>query len=64
MLDKVIKSYDLTAIHNHSPNDKRFPSPLQVYDAIQRLDHKIGVCMDIGHPKALLTWYNPRSYML
>jgi len=50
MLDKVIRSYDLkAAIHNHGPNDKRFPSPLEVYDAIKGLDKKIGVCMDIGH---------------
>lgn len=49
-LDKVIKSYDLkAAIHNHGPNDKLFPSPLEVYDAIQPFDKKIGVCMDIGH---------------
>ena len=49
-LDKVIHDYDLkAAIHNHGPNDKRFPSPLQVYDAIKGLDKRIGVCMDIGH---------------
>jgi sugar phosphate isomerase/epimerase len=49
-LDKVIRDYDLkAAIHNHGPNDKRFPSPLQVYDAIKGLDKRIGVCMDIGH---------------
>ena len=49
-LDKVIRDYDLqAAIHNHGPNDKRFPSPLQIYDAIQPFDRKIGVCMDIGH---------------
>src|SRR5690242_3354435 len=49
-LDKVIRSYDLkAAIHNHGPNDKRFPSPLQVYDAIKGLDKRVGVCMDIGH---------------
>lgn len=49
-LDKVIRSYDLkAAIHNHGPNDKRFPSPLEVYDAIKGLDKRIGVCMDIGH---------------
>src|SRR5690242_16904384 len=49
-LDKVIRSYDLkAAIHNHGPNDKRFPSPLQVYDAVKDLDRRIGVCMDIGH---------------
>ncbi len=50
LLNKVVASYDLkAAIHNHGPNDKRFPSPLEVYDAIQGLDKKIGVCMDIGH---------------
>ncbi|MBV9145305.1 MAG: sugar phosphate isomerase/epimerase [Acidobacteria bacterium] len=50
LLNKVIAGYDLrAAIHNHGPNDKRFPSPLEVYDAIKGLDHKIGVCMDIGH---------------
>lgn len=49
-LDKVIRSYDLkAAIHNHGPNDKRFPSPLEIYDAIKGLDRRIGVCMDIGH---------------
>ena len=49
-LDKVIRDYDLkAAIHNHGPNDKRFPSPLEVYDAIKGLDKRIGVCMDIGH---------------
>ena len=49
-LDKVIRDYDLkAAIHNHGPNDKRFPSPLEVYDAIKGLDRKIGACMDIGH---------------
>ncbi len=50
LLDKVVRSYDLkAAIHNHGPNDKRFPSPLEVYDAIKGLDRRIGVCMDIGH---------------
>jgi inosose dehydratase len=50
MLDKVIRSYDLkAAIHNHGPNDKLFPSPLQVYDAVKDLDRRIGICMDIGH---------------
>jgi len=49
-LDKVIRDYDLTAaIHNHGPNDKLFPSPLEVYSAVKGLDRKIGLCMDIGH---------------
>jgi inosose dehydratase len=50
VLDKVIRSYDLkAAIHNHGPNDKLFPSPLQVYEAVKDLDRRIGLCMDIGH---------------
>lgn len=50
LLDKVIRDYDLkAAIHNHGPNDKLFPSPLEVYTAVKSLDRKIGLCMDIGH---------------
>ena len=49
-LDKVIRGYELkAAIHNHGPNDKLFPSPLEVYEAVQPLDRRIGLCMDIGH---------------
>ena len=50
LLDKVIQNYQLkAAIHNHGPNDKLFPSPLEVYDAVKGLDRRIGLCMDIGH---------------
>ena len=49
-LDKVIKGYDIKcAIHNHGPNDKLFPSPLEAYAAAKPFDKKIGICMDIGH---------------
>jgi len=49
-LDKVIRDYDLkAAIHNHGPNDKLFPSPLEAYKAVQPFNRKIGLCMDIGH---------------
>jgi inosose dehydratase len=50
LLDKVIRGYELkVAIHNHGPNDKLFPSPLEVYEAVKALDRRIGVCIDIGH---------------
>lgn len=50
LVDKVIRDYQLkAAIHNHGPNDPRFPSPMQIYEAIQPFDKRIGVCMDIGH---------------
>lgn len=49
-LDMVIRDYDLkAAIHNHGPKDKLFPSPLEVWEAIQPFHRKIGICMDIGH---------------
>src|SRR5215470_5433669 len=50
LLDKVIRGYELkAAIHNHGPNDKLFPSPLEVNEAVQGLDRRIGLCMDVGH---------------
>ena len=49
-LDKVIRGFDLkAAIHNHGPNDKLFPSPLEAYDAIRPFDRRIGLCLDVGH---------------
>jgi inosose dehydratase len=37
------------AIHNHGPEDKLYPSPVDVYDHVNRLDERIGLCLDIGH---------------
>ncbi len=50
MLDKMVKEYDIRlAIHNHGPEDKRFPSPYDVYKAVQGFDKRIGLCIDVGH---------------
>ncbi len=50
VLDKLVKEYDLKlAIHNHGPEDKVWPSPLDVWEAIQKYDARIGVCVDVGH---------------
>ncbi len=50
MLDKMVKQYDIKlAIHNHGPEDKRFPSPYDVYKAVQGFDNRIGLCIDVGH---------------
>ena len=50
MLDKLVKEYDIRlAIHNHGPEDKTFPSPLEVKKAIDPLDPRIGFCIDVGH---------------
>jgi Xylose isomerase-like TIM barrel len=49
-LEKFVKEYDLKlAIHNHGPEDKNFPSPLDVLAAVKNLDHRIGCCVDVGH---------------
>lgn len=37
------------AIHNHGPEDKRYPSPKDVYSRIKDMDANMGLCIDIGH---------------
>lgn len=50
LLDKMVKEYDIKlAIHNHGPEDKRFPSPYDAYKAVQAFDKRIGLCIDVGH---------------
>src|SRR5215204_6316538 len=50
ILDKMVKEYNIKlAIHNHGPEDKRFPSPYDVMKAVQGFDKRIGLCIDVGH---------------
>jgi inosose dehydratase len=50
LLDKMVKEYNIKlAIHNHGPEDKRFPSPYDVMKAVQGYDQRIGLCIDVGH---------------
>jgi sugar phosphate isomerase/epimerase len=50
LLDKLVKEFDIkVAIHNHGPEDKLWPSPYTAWDAIQKLDERIGLCIDVGH---------------
>ena len=50
ILDRMVKEYDIKlAIHNHGPEDKRFPSPYDVYKAVKGFDQRIGLCIDVGH---------------
>jgi inosose dehydratase len=46
---KVKASGIRVAIHNHGPEDKLYPSPVDVYEHIRGLDERIGLCLDIGH---------------
>jgi len=50
ILDKMVKEFDLKlAIHNHGPEDKQFPSPYDVWQAVEKYDRRIGLCIDVGH---------------
>jgi inosose dehydratase len=50
ILDKMVKEFDIKlAIHNHGPEDKRFPSPYDVWKAVEKYDARIGLCIDVGH---------------
>lgn len=46
---KVRDSGIKLAIHNHGPDDTRYPTPQSAYERIRELDHRIGLCIDIGH---------------
>jgi sugar phosphate isomerase/epimerase len=49
-IERFVKEYDFKiAIHNHGPEDKYFPSPFDVLKAIENLDPRIGLCIDVGH---------------
>src|ERR1700758_2673035 len=49
-IEKFVKEYDIRlAIHNHGPEDKLWPGPLDVYKDIRSLDPRIGCCIDVGH---------------
>jgi sugar phosphate isomerase/epimerase len=50
LLDAMVKEFDIRlAIHNHGPEDKRFPSPYDVWKAVEKHDKRIGLCLDVGH---------------
>jgi sugar phosphate isomerase/epimerase len=49
-VEKFVKEYDIKlAIHNHGPEDKQWPSPLDILEAVKSMDQRIGCCIDVGH---------------
>ena len=49
-VERFAKQYDIkVAIHNHGPEDKRFPSPYDVLKQVRNMDPRMGLCIDIGH---------------
>jgi Xylose isomerase-like TIM barrel len=49
-IEQFVKQYDIRlAIHNHGPEDKLWPSPLDILKDIKGMDPRIGCCIDVGH---------------
>jgi sugar phosphate isomerase/epimerase len=49
-IENFVKEYDIRiALHNHGPEDKLWPSPIDVLKSIGNLDPRIGCCIDVGH---------------
>jgi sugar phosphate isomerase/epimerase len=49
-IEKFVKQYDIRiAIHNHGPEDKIYPSPIDVLKDIKDMDPRMGCCIDVGH---------------
>jgi sugar phosphate isomerase/epimerase len=49
-VEKFVKQYDIKlAIHNHGPEDKQWPSPLDILAVVKTMDPRIGCCVDVGH---------------
>jgi Xylose isomerase-like TIM barrel len=49
-IEKFAREYDIRiAIHNHGPEDKLWPSPLDVLKAVRNMDPRMGCCIDVGH---------------
>ena len=49
-IERFAKQYDIAvAIHNHGPEDKRFPSPYDALKHLKNMGRRMGLCIDIGH---------------
>lgn len=49
-IERFVKEYDIKiAIHNHGPEDKRFPTPQSALRVVKDMDPRCGVCIDAGH---------------
>lgn len=50
LANEQVQEHDIKlAIHNHGPGDELYPTAQSIYDRIQDLDARVGMCLDIGH---------------
>ena len=71
LIEKYVKEFNLrVAIHNHGPEDKmRWHAPADVWAGVEKLDERIGLCIDVGHtskagadPAEAIRKFSPRLY--
>ena len=49
-MEKLAREFDIkVAIHNHGPEDRNFPTPQSVLEAVKNMDPRCGLCIDLGH---------------
>jgi len=49
-IEQMAKTYEIrVAIHNHGPEDKRWPRPQDAYAAVKSRDKRLGLCRLSGH---------------
>jgi len=54
LVERMVKQTGIAlAIHNHGPTDNLYPSPESAYRRIERMDKRMGLCIDVGHTQRL-----------
>jgi sugar phosphate isomerase/epimerase len=49
-VEKMVQEFDIRmALHNHGKSDKNFPTPQDALKAIDGMDPRCGLCIDVGH---------------
>jgi sugar phosphate isomerase/epimerase len=49
-IEQMVRQHDIKlVIHNHGPEDKWYPAPIDAYKAVKARDARLGLCVDIGH---------------
>jgi D-mannonate dehydratase len=52
LVEELVRQTDIRlAIHNHGPTDKVYPTPESIWQRIEKLDRRIGFCIDAGHTR-------------
>ncbi len=54
LAEQKVKETDIAlAIHNHGPDNNSYPSPESAYKLIEKMDKRMGLCIDVGHTQRL-----------